>query len=165
MRNLFAVLTVGLLLACVHPAWAQDSCQDSVFAVVEGNSVTVYHTGALYNCCPTRFDYDVDLVDEYILIVENEVLWNPCYCICCTDLTLDIDHVPPGEYTLEFHWLDYETGVWLVEILPVVVPGGVPDPGEPIVAGSSFSGCYGGSSDVEEQELTSTWGTIKALYR
>jgi len=165
MRNLKWIVAAGLLFIFVQPAWAQESCQDSVFAVVEGNSITVYHTGALYNCCPTRFDYDVHLVDEYILIVENEILWNPCYCICCMDLTLEMDHVPPGEYTLEFHWYDYETEVWLVEIFPVVVPGGVPDPGEPIVVYSSHSGCYDEMSDVEEQEPTTTWGTIKALYR
>jgi hypothetical protein len=165
MRPVIGILMLAGIAAVVFPAWAQETCTDSVFAWVGGDHVRVFHTGALYNCCPTRFDYDVFVEWSSILVVENEILENPCYCVCCIDLETEIEGLAPGAYVLVFRWYDYETYEWRdwpLEIEVDDVGQGTP---EPSVARAWFSDCYGSSAGVAEEEPPTTWGMIKSLYR
>ncbi|MCK4546457.1 MAG: hypothetical protein KAW17_03355 [Candidatus Eisenbacteria sp.] len=159
-----SVLLAACLLFAVLPsaAQAQFDCSDSVFAYVDGGSIRVVHMGALYNCCPTRFDYDVTVEEEQITVVEVEILENPCYCICCMDLATAIEDVPPGEYVLDFHWYEYETYEWRVWYLDVSVPD-VGQMGDYFVAWSNHSDCYGTTGISDEDPPT--WGMIKEMYR
>lgn len=160
------------LLACVTlvvPAGAQwMECDDEVYAVVEGSTVTVHHVGALYNCCPDPFEYTVSQDDVVIEVVETEVLNNPCFCICCFDLLVQIEDLAPGGYSLIFHWFDYEAGEWLNVALDVVVPD-QGQMGDPYVASTYLSDCYTAPTGVPGEPITpspmtESWGQIKALY-
>lgn len=166
MKRMVWMLAVSAIVTHGGVVWAQEMCTDSVYVAVEGSRVTVFHAGALYNCCTTQFDYDVSLDGDRLIVVENEVLDDPCYCICCMDLEVVIEDVPPGEYILEFHWYDYESDRWRVWTLPVAVQVFGRAPGDPYVSSSSRSECYDETSPVRERdEAACTWTLIKALYR
>ena len=158
----------SLLLAAIASAgnaWAQGACSDSVYAEVEGSQITVYHTGALYNCCLTT-TYDVLFPEAgRIDITEREVGENPCYCTCCFDLYVQTADVPPGEYLVGFSWYDYEAGGWREWRLVVVVPEAGQCPCLP-VSDYLRSDCGGwtGVPPVGE-ESGATWSAIKTLYR
>ena len=160
---------IGLALlvatAFASPAWGQETCTDSVYAAVDGNRIRVVHTGALYNCCPTRFDYDVSVQDNAFLVVESEILENPCYCICCIDLEMEIEDAPPGEYTLLFVWYDYDTQMWRDWMLEIDVPDVGQGTADPVVASAYFSDCYGSMSGVTPESPGISWSAIKETYR
>ncbi len=167
MKKTFAGICL-LSLALGAPALAQDICDDSFRTEVEGGTLTVQHLGALYNCCPEPFAYDVNQEDNVITIRETEVLVNPCYCVCCFNLAVVVADVPPGGWTVVFQWYDYETQLWREMELPIVVP----DAGQSgilHVASAQNSGCLGLSAvpDPEQQApwRQASWGALKSTYR
>ena len=163
MRHWGWMLAATCVLVTSSVAWAQYECTDEIYATVEGTTITIFHDGALYNCCPTDFVYDLTIEEQTIVVHEIEILEEPCYCLCCIDLSVEIVNVPPGEYTAEFHWYDYETDGWLMWPLEITV-GGEATPPEPGIGDTFFSDCY--TADVEDEEDPSpSWGTIKARYR
>ncbi|MHC4126855.1 MAG: hypothetical protein ACYSWT_00620 [Planctomycetota bacterium] len=93
-------------------ARAEEPCtvDDSFEFVVEGDRLTATHHDATYNCCPE--DIEVSLaVDEWLLILtEEEILVNPCPCLCCYAVQSTVGGLAPGTYTVEYWWSDYETG-------------------------------------------------------
>ncbi len=173
MKSLFRAVILIILLALAGTGFAQPvDCEDEVYAVVDGGTVTVFHDGAVYNCCPDPFEYTVEVAGDQILVVETEVLSNPCFCICCFDLFVEIEDVAPGDYTLTFTWYDYETMEWLDWILPVSVP----DAGqgsEARVAATYLSDCYADPTGVPGDDgpgnqpplKPGSWGDVKALFR
>ncbi len=58
------------------------------------------HINAGFNCCPTALTADFEFANDTITIIENEVLDNPCHCLCLYDLTLEITDIAPGAYTI-----------------------------------------------------------------
>jgi len=163
MRHWVWVLTLVSVMLASPGARAQEECSDDIYAVVEGNAVTIFHDGALYNCCPTDFGYDLTIQEQTIAVLETEILEEPCYCVCCIDLSVEIVNVPPGEYTVEFRWYDYETWEWRMWPLEISV-GGEATPPEPAIGDTFFSDCH--TADVEvEYDATPSWGMIKAWYR
>lgn len=159
-RTAACVLTV--LLAAAVPARAQDACEDSIYATVEGSTIDVFHDGATYNCCPT-FGYTVDQIGDRIIVREVEVE-GLCDCICCMDLSVAIEDVAPGEYTIEFHWFEYGLWEWWVWEIPVTVPDVGQGAGDPSVLAFQKSECYTHTAVFQAKPLKS-WGMIKAMYR
>ncbi|MCK4414801.1 MAG: hypothetical protein KAY32_14800 [Candidatus Eisenbacteria sp.] len=171
---LASFILVTALTAAAAPAHAQDFdlwCweADEVHARVEGATIAVFHDATVYNCCPDPFEYEIVLEENVIRVREVEVLSNPCYCICCFDLAVTIEDVPPGDYTLEFTWYDYEERDWLVRLLDVSVP----DAGQadlPAVGETYSSGCIEAQSvpdsagPNEDDQRSPTWGRIKSLF-
>lgn len=169
------ILLVLMLLAWLIPAEqteAQGSeCEDEFITEVDDNSLIVYHNGALYNCCPDPFEYSVAQDDSLIVVTETEVLSNPCFCICCFDLSVTIEDLAPGVYYLVFTWFDYETDTWQEVVLDVVIPN-LGQPPLPIVVDTYLSECYQEPSAIPDDEHTGnrpppklhSWGLIKALY-
>jgi hypothetical protein len=162
-----------LVLAAALPSaadgqylWCENA--DQIYALVADSTITVHHVAAAYNCCPDGFEYAVTQQGNSIDLIETEVLSNPCLCLCCYNLSVEIEPVAPGAYTLAFHWDDYETGQWQVREIAVIVPGG--DPGAvPAIAGVTTSECLH-REDVNDPDQApaphpSTWGTIKSFYR
>jgi hypothetical protein len=172
LRSLVCVLVCVVVCA----GWGDQvvaqppDCEDEVYAVVEGSTVTVYHDGAEYNCCPDPFEYSVTQDDSLIVVVEYEILTNPCFCICCFDLSVAIEDLAPGVYYLIFSWFNYGTEEWQEIVLDVAIPA-VGQTGEPLVASVYRSDCYWGATDVPgdppwpPEDVEVTWGLIKALYR
>ena len=159
--RILSIVTFLALLTITGAAWAQPLCTDDFIVHVEGSLVTITHKGAFYNCCP-EFEYDV-MLEEDLMVVHEVETHQGCFCVCCIDLSVEIEDVPPGEYVLEFHWYDYEAAEWLVWIDTVIVPDVGQGSVVPYVFQHDRSGCY--TSVPGEEEHSSTWGAIKTLYR
>ena len=168
MRVFFSAVVLPsftvLLCFTASPVLAQwDWCWDldDVYAEVIASTIRVHHDATLYNCCPERFDYAVSQQGNVIRIEETEI--NPqCACMCCYDLSVDVEDVPPGSYVVEFRWWDTEAGDWLSVPLEVTVPD-VGQAGPLVLGPSAMSDCL--TVGIPEPNASSTWGSIKALYR
>ena len=158
------VMLAACSLAAAGPALAQAGCEDAFRTEVVGDAITIHHLGATYNCCPEPFAYEVSQEGDRIVVQENEILENPCYCLCCYDLEATVSGAAPGAWNVVFRWYDYETWLWREVVLPVVVPA--PGSGGPLLlTGASDSGCLGISAVPPEDPATRTWGAVKGLYR
>jgi hypothetical protein len=169
-----AVLLGGAMIfpaLSVAPAAAQDLwCEnaDDIHAAAQDSTITVYHDAAVYNCCPAPFTYEMWQEGSLIHVREIEILIDPCYCVCCFDLRVAIEHAAPGNYVIDFSWFDYEGAAWRNRLVEVHVP----DAGQqerPALGPSSSSGCLEAQA-VPEPEWPphlgpqSTWGRIKGLF-
>ena len=93
-----------------------------------------------------------------ILVVESELVSEPCDCICCYDLASTFDGLAGGTYELVVSFVQAhpsEPGEWRQT---VVIPGTAAGP--PQVAAVDASGC-GGWAAVESR----TWSALKGAYR
>lgn len=78
--------------------------QDSLYAVVDGNSVTLYDQGAYRNCCA---------VYEMIITRQGQQLtWlqqsagEICYCMCYFDLQVTTGPLEAGSYVTDVYYND-----------------------------------------------------------
>jgi hypothetical protein len=50
-------------------------------------------------------------VDGHVLrFTETEILTDPCFCLCCYDVRTVVADLDPGDYTVEYCWIDDELG-------------------------------------------------------
>ncbi|MCA9755962.1 MAG: hypothetical protein KDA27_09185 [Candidatus Eisenbacteria bacterium] len=146
--------------------WCWDA--DEVSVHVDGSTLHVAHEAALINCCPEPIVYEVEMTTNEIEVTERSE--SVCNCDCCFNLEFQIEDVPPGSWTLTYHWLDHETYQWVSRTVPVEVPDlgqGV----DPFVGAQWHSGCLEPSSipsdsDSSDPETRNEgWGPLKAHYR
>ncbi|MCK4660501.1 MAG: hypothetical protein KAV82_13345, partial [Phycisphaerae bacterium] len=98
-------------------------CGDNeIVLTVEGNTLNVLHLNATYNCCPDDIVISLTVEGDVLRLTEEEILTNPCYCICCYEVRARIVDLPSGEYTVEFCWYDYETYVEMCYTEDIVIP-------------------------------------------
>jgi hypothetical protein len=84
-------------------------CGDDEFEfTVEDNTLHVLHRNATYNCCPDDIVISVCLEGDLLRLTEEEILTEPCWCICCYNVEATVVDLPSGEYVVEFCWFDYE---------------------------------------------------------
>ncbi|MBC8423173.1 hypothetical protein H8E07_03530 [bacterium] len=157
----FATLLLAAPATADFGLWCEFA--DEVRVDVDGADVTVFHDAALYNCCPDPFAYDAHWESDRLVIAETEVLTNPCFCVCCFDLSTTVENVPPGDWVLRFVWFDSEATAWTEVEVPFTV-GDVGQGGPASVGESGDSGCLT-SSDVDALPATMPWGQVKAGYR
>ena len=98
--------------------WCWDN---KIVAAVEGNSIILTHLSASYNCCPDDIEVTLSHEGNYLSLQEREIVPAPCDCLCCYNITTEIGGLVPGEYTIEYCWLDYETSGELSEITVAVL--------------------------------------------
>jgi hypothetical protein len=81
----------------------------------------VLHENATYNCCVDEIVISAGLNGNVLTLVEGEMLTIPCDCECCCDTQAEVVCLPPGTYTVEFHWFDPDTGQWecYVEVVQI----------------------------------------------
>ncbi len=122
MRYPALVVLFACLAFFASPAlgyWCADQ-GDYIYAEVDHGTITIHHDAAFYNCCPDSIAYTWQLDDHLFTVVETE--YNPqCMCMCCFDLTTSMLDVAPGDYQIDFQWLDMAHGPQHV-ILEVTVP-------------------------------------------
>ena len=82
---------------------------DQIHLTVEGSTLHVLHTNATYNCCPYDIVISLSVQGPVLALTEEEILTDPCYCICCFEVAATIVDLAPGQYTVEFCWFDYDT--------------------------------------------------------
>jgi len=161
------VLLALLIGAGASGASAQPSCECSVYVIVEGHRIDLYHDGALFNCCPA-FETQYSMEGDRIVVREIEWGLHPCRCLCCMNLSTSIENVPPGEYTLDLYTLElfYYTDPRLVASVPVIVSDEAPNP----VAGTEVvdfrsSGCLEEWPDDSGGDAEMSWSMLKIFYR
>ena len=88
-----------------------DACpeDDSIVYVVYGETIEVTHYSTLYNCCLDDIVVSLDWEGRMLTFREEEVLTEPCYCVCCYDVRSTVVDVPPGAYTAMYCWFDVDT--------------------------------------------------------
>ena len=94
---------------------------DQIQLTVEGNTLHVLHTNATYNCCPDDILISLTVEGSLLRLTEEE-LDQQCYCICCYDVEATVVELPPGEYTVEFCWYDYQTDGQRCYVEDIVIP-------------------------------------------
>jgi hypothetical protein len=82
---------------------------DLIEFVVEDATLYVRHSYANYNCCLDDIAVYMDIEDGRLLLTEQELAEEPCWCICCYEVNATIVGLSAGAYTVEFYWYDYDT--------------------------------------------------------
>ncbi len=82
---------------------------DEIELATEPGTLHILHSNALYNCCPDDIVISVAVDENLIMLTEEEILLDPCYCLCCYEVEGTVVDIPPGAYTVEFCWYDYDT--------------------------------------------------------
>jgi hypothetical protein len=158
--------TIALtVVAGAPPALAWPGCEeDRLSAVVHSDTLIVYHDAATYNCCMDGVEYSVVQDDRQIWIQEMEILTDPCACLCCFDVSVQIEDLMAGSYTLVFTWSDYDTGQWeqWTEQVTVLDAG---QGGEPFVSRVDNSGCIDPIAVPDPDVEPDSWGGVKSLYK
>lgn len=95
---------------------------DEVEFTVVGGELHTRHLNAAYNCCPDEIAVSLFVQGDYLLLTEEEILTNPCYCICCYDVDSTVAGLTPGTYTVEYCWYDFDTSATECVIEEVVIP-------------------------------------------
>jgi len=80
-----------------------------VFTVTGGTLHTLHHD-ATYNCCPDDIVVHLDVQGSVLLMTEEEILSQPCYCLCCYDVEATVEGLSPGEYLVRYCYWEDETG-------------------------------------------------------
>ncbi|MBU1949660.1 MAG: hypothetical protein KJ927_13190 [Candidatus Eisenbacteria bacterium] len=95
MRTLLLILAlcvVSSVAAGAHDEfWCWDA--DEILAEIDGGRVTIQHLSDLINCCPDPITYDVSVGDATIMVEEHSL--SMCYCLCCFNLSVTLEEVPP----------------------------------------------------------------------
>jgi hypothetical protein len=154
---LIVCLALPLTAAAQDPFWCWDA--DEILAEVCGDTVLLFHEGALLNCCPDPITHVIEVGDATILVEEHSL--DPCDCECCYEVHTAIADVPPGPWNILYRWFDIEIWDWTERVIQIVVPD-VGQGYEPYVARETNSGCLESS---EAPPDVASWGVIKVLYR
>jgi hypothetical protein len=98
-------------------------CGDDAFEFQVGSgTLHSTHLHATYNCCPDDIAISVQLEGSVLHLREEEILTNPCFCLCCFDVEATIVNLEPGTYIVEYCWYDEETQQDQCYIDEVVIP-------------------------------------------
>jgi len=60
--------------------------------------LTVVHTYTIYNCCIEKIAVTMEISDYVIDMFEEEIVPDPCFCLCPFDVTTRIWGLEPGNY-------------------------------------------------------------------
>jgi hypothetical protein len=87
--------------------WCPD---DTITLIVDGQNLHVLHENAEYNCCPDDIVITFSAQGDVLRFDEQEILSDPCYCVCCYETAATVVGLASGTYTVEFCWYDYAYG-------------------------------------------------------
>ena len=81
--------------------------QDSLFAVTNGNDVTIWHTRTVRGCSYSA-DMQVEITDNIITVTEVRVIGDgdALPCLCIYDFSVSVDDLVPGNYIAEVYVID-----------------------------------------------------------
>jgi len=108
--------------------WNECEDDDEIELTVEVNTLHVLHANATYNCCPDDIVISLEVEENLLRLTEEEILTDPCFCVCCYEVTATIIDLAPGPYTVEFWWYDYDTHEHRCYVEEIVIPGDGPQP-------------------------------------
>ena len=86
-------------------------CPPDEFAFgVDGGVLYALHSEAEYNCCLDDIVVSLTTPGQIIRLDETEIATNPCPCLCCYEVGATVVGLAPGTYTVEYCWLDCDSG-------------------------------------------------------
>jgi len=149
---------------CLEPP-GEGPCpeDDEIQLTVQENTLHILHANATYNCCPDDIVISLTVEGNVLHLIEEEILTDPCWCICCYEVEGTVVDLAPGEYTVEFCWYDYDTGQVRCHVQDIVIPPG------PRVGSYVDSGCLeppgsGSCPEDDEISLTVDGNTLHVLH-
>ncbi|HSN50585.1 MAG TPA: hypothetical protein VLR52_05085 [Bacteroidales bacterium] len=96
-----------MMLAFISCSFAQSTNSfDSIFAVVNGHSVTIHQDSARRNCCVTPV-HNIVIIDHTINWYMTDTTGIFCGCMCFFDYSVTIDTLDAGDYTVHI-WEAYD---------------------------------------------------------
>ncbi len=113
--------------------------EDQIELTVGPGTLHVLHRNATYNCCVDDIAISLSVEGAVLRLTEEEIVPDPCWCLCCYDVEAAVVDLSPGAYTVEFCWQDWETRGEQCHIEDIVIP----EP-QPRIEGYSNSGCLSG---------------------
>jgi len=128
------------------------STMDDIFAEVDEGNLILHHQNATYNCCPDSFTFITTTSNDTLFVTEKEVLTNPCSCLCCYNISVDVEGLTQGEWHVVYRWLDDDPWTWRDWHLDVTISDPSP-PGQAQIARSGASGCLDPSSTPEDIQV------------
>jgi len=159
----FALLVAtGFASAVDDSEWCYGPEGDQFSIEVADSAFTLFHDGAGYNCCPDSIEFQVSCHDSLISILEVEQFgeYGGCACMCCYNLSVEVDGLAPRVYRVEVTWDDWPEGFWTTD---VVIPD-VDQSGLLKLANNYRSPCLKSNPDDTAVD-GSTWSRLKALFR
>lgn len=90
--------------------WWPCEEDDTITFTAGAGTLHTLHSNAAYNCCLDDIAVSVTMDGNTILLMEDEILTQPCFCICCYDAESTVAGLAPGTYTVVYYWEDYEMG-------------------------------------------------------
>ena len=92
---------IVLLLIAVTGVISACGQIPDIYAVVNGNEVTLWQTAAQRNCC-ALYQMEVDQYDFTITWLQKDT-GDVCYCICHFDLSVTFGPLSAGNYTADVY--------------------------------------------------------------
>ncbi len=123
-----------------EPCVVTVSRQDSLFAEVNGNSVTIWHTYSFRNCA-SSVDLDFQMNDHQITVTEIELNPPMANCICLFDFSISIDELDSGDYTAEIIGIEYSGEIVSYGTVEFTIEGNL-NQDIPSVTSQYQSDCY-----------------------
>lgn len=102
--------------------WWPPCGDDEIMFTVEGGILYVLHENAMYNCCPDDIIISLSVEGNVLLLTEEEILTEPCYCLCCYNVEATVIDLAPGTYIVEFCWFEYDTDQVECQVGEIVIP-------------------------------------------
>ncbi|MBN2345644.1 MAG: hypothetical protein JXO51_04575 [Candidatus Aminicenantes bacterium] len=84
--------------ATVSLAVASD--QDCLEYRCDGSTLRMKHINACFNCCPGEIGADIR-VDGWVITIQESEATALCFCLCLFDLEMEIENLPPGQYSIQ----------------------------------------------------------------
>jgi hypothetical protein len=107
---------------CLEDGGRQECGEDLIEFTVGPGILHLLHGNALYNCCPDDIVISVSLEGTLVRMTEEELLTDPCYCVCCYEVEAAVIDIAPGAYTVQFCWFDYDINDQRCYEGPIVIP-------------------------------------------
>jgi hypothetical protein len=157
--SLLLVLAGSPALGDDDPEWCWQPGAEQLWTAVVGNSLTVYHDGAGYNCGYDSLVVQASLEDFSITIRELEYPEGGYLaCLCCYNFETEVGDLAPGTYAIEVIWSD---STWTTSVL-------IPNVGQDLEAGpiTGFaSACLDHNPHDDTPATPETWGRVKVRFR
>jgi hypothetical protein len=100
----FAIGCFITILMVTSDSFSQES---DIYAVVDGNNVTLWETGA-YRNCGALYLMEIDLVDHHIDWYQVDT-GLAAYCYCLFDLSVTYGPLEPGDYSVNVYYTESYT--------------------------------------------------------
>ena len=97
--------------ASITPTPPVGPCEERDVITYEATErmLRVYHDNATYNCCRDEILVELDVDGHTLIFREQEIVPDPCRCVCCYDVWARVYGLESGEYRAVYCYYDYET--------------------------------------------------------